>query len=223
MKMANSGSRPTPSRSPDCSQAGRVPTSRSRAVAVLCVSGQSPYKKIPGADCYDRRRGARSFPGGIPVVAHPPCRAWSATCRHLAKPEPGERDLAPWAVEVIQREGGVLEHPAHSVLWDELGLPKPGDPPDPETGLWSQLVHQSWFGSHRRKPTWLLFAGITEAELPELPFRLMPRESEVAKWNALCQAGRSRTPVEMAEWLLAVARASKPGVDTLNPEAENRR
>lgn len=90
-------------------------------VAALFVRADSIYKTMPGVDAWDIERDARKWPGGCPVVAHPPCRAWGRL-RQFAKPRPDEKDLAPWAVEKVRRWGGVLEHPANSSLWIACGL-----------------------------------------------------------------------------------------------------
>ena len=45
-------------------------------IAVLCARHDSPYKAIPTCDVYDEARDARTFPGGVPVIAHPPCRGF---------------------------------------------------------------------------------------------------------------------------------------------------
>lgn len=82
-------------------------------VAVLFARADSVYKTLPGTDVWDAARDARNWPGGVPVVAHPPCRAWGRLA-HMAKPKPDEKDLARWAVAQVRRFGGVLEHPAAS-------------------------------------------------------------------------------------------------------------
>ena len=56
-------------------------------VAVLFVRSDSVYKQMADVDCYDIDRDARTWPGGCPVVAHPPCRAWGLL-RQFAKPRP---------------------------------------------------------------------------------------------------------------------------------------
>lgn len=96
-------------------------------VAILCASPRSIYKTFNDVEVFDKFRDARTFDGTIPVVAHPPCRAWSAFCRHQAKPEDGEKELGPLCVAHLIRCGGVLEHPAYSRLFDECNLPKPGE------------------------------------------------------------------------------------------------
>ena len=64
------------------------------------------------------------WPGGIPCVAHPPCRGWGRL-KHLSKVSQSELDLAVFAVGCVRRNGGILEHPAGSSLWRFLGLPRP--------------------------------------------------------------------------------------------------
>jgi hypothetical protein len=94
-------------------------------ISVLFARSDSVYKTLPECDVYDAERNALNYPGETPIIAHPPCRAWGQL-RHFAKPQPGEKDLARWAVDQIRQFGGVLEHPAHSTLWRDKGLPVPG-------------------------------------------------------------------------------------------------
>jgi len=180
-------------------------------VAVLCAANNSVYKKIDcRIDVYDAKRDARTFCGGMPIVAHPPCRAWSAYCSHQAKPEPGERDLAPYCVEWLAKCGGVLEHPAHSKLWSTLGLPRPGE--RAVNGLWSMKVNQSWWGDKRTKSTWLLFSGIHVSELPDIPFALHDPRNDTEQWNRMSKHQRAATPLEFANWLISVARCSNASI-----------
>lgn len=172
-------------------------------VAVLFAARNSVYHTLSGVDVYDIDRDALAFPGGMPVVAHPPCRAWSAYCQHQAKPRPGEKELAPWAVEQLRQFGGVLEHPAHSRLWHELKLPLPGE--GEWAGLWSMAVNQSWWGDTRTKKTWLLFSGIDRHELPEIPFRLHNATGDRRRWQLMSKSQRAATNREFAGWLVAVA------------------
>lgn len=66
-------------------------------VAALFVRRDSIYKALPGVDAFDFDRNALSFAGGMPVVAHPPCRSWGRL-RAFVTPAPGERDLAIFAL-----------------------------------------------------------------------------------------------------------------------------
>jgi hypothetical protein len=181
-------------------------------IAVLCVAKNSVYKSIEGIEVYDIERDARTFNGDSPIVAHPPCRAWSAFCRHQAKPEIGERDLAPYCVEWLEKCGGVLEHPAHSRLWIELGLPKPGEPA--RNGLWSMKVQQSWWGDKRSKNTWLLIAGLEPNNLPEVPFRLHDPRNDREQWNTMSKHQRAATPIAFAQWLIELASRTKSVITT---------
>lgn len=88
--------------------------SGSRPVAVLCVQRRTQYRDLPGVECYDIDRDVRTFAGGMPVVAHPPCRSWSAfTWRRGARssgrmslPESYRLSLNGEEVAVVQRHSG---------------------------------------------------------------------------------------------------------------------
>lgn len=179
-------------------------------VAVLCAARRSVYKSLPGLEVYDIDRDARSFPGGMPVIAHPPCRLWSAYCRHQAKaddPE-AERELGLFCARMVRENGGVLEQPAHSVLFTAAGLPKPGSL-STETGF-SIEVSQYWFGDSREKATWLYFSGLSPLEVPQMPIRLKPDGGDRRIWQLMSSKNqRERTPLAFAEWLVQCARSAK--------------
>jgi hypothetical protein len=65
------------------------------------------------------------FKGGSPVIAHPPCRLWGQMRFFSSAPE-SEKLLAFFAVEQVRKNGGILEHPASSTLWEAAKLPAPG-------------------------------------------------------------------------------------------------
>jgi hypothetical protein len=173
-------------------------------IAVLCCHQNSIYHTMPGLDCYDISRDVRTFAGGVPVVAHPPCRSWSAFCRHQAKPLLGEKELGPLCVDWLRECGGVLEHPAHSTLWDYCKLPKPGEPE--RDGLYSLAVQQSWWGDSLAKNTWLLFSKVERDRLPEIPFTLRYSHGDRRTWQLMSKKQRAATPAAFAEWLVEVAR-----------------
>jgi hypothetical protein len=135
----------------------------------LFVREDSVYK---GLDCnaWDRVRDARKWPGGSPIVAHPPCRAWGGL-RAFSKAGPEEKALGPWAVDLVRFWGGVLEHPAKSSLWAFCGLPRPSQGRDSYGGF-TLAVPQSWWGHRAEKWTWLYIVGLAQAELPEIPFSI---------------------------------------------------
>lgn len=138
-------------------------------VAVLFARADSVYKTMPGCDVYDIERDARTWPGGMPGIFHPPCRAWGRL-RQFAKPRDDEKSLGPWAVDQVRRWGGVLEHPAQSTLYAHCGLPRPGQFPD-DFGGWSLEIQQFHFGHRAEKATWLYIVGADPDDCPAIPVR----------------------------------------------------
>lgn len=173
-------------------------------VAVLGVAAKSIYKTLPGVECFDFKRDLRTFAGGMPVLAHPPCRSWSAYCAHQAKPLPGEKDLGPFCVDWLRKCGGILEHPAHSRLFDACDLPRPG-PTLAGVDCWTAEVLQAWWGDTRTKKTWLCFFGIPRSAVV-FPYRLHDAQGDRRRWQVMCKTQRSATHPAMAEWLVNTAR-----------------
>lgn len=94
-------------------------------VAALYVDPRGPYPALLGPElCWDVERDARRYDGPHPVVVHPPCGPWSRQ-RHNYRGS--EHDCAPRAVGQVRRWGGVLEHPAGSLLFG----PEPPCVPSP--------------------------------------------------------------------------------------------
>lgn len=181
-------------------------------IAALFVRGDSVYKTLPGVDAWDIKRDARKWPGGCPVVAHPPCRAWGRL-RHFAKPRQDEKELAHFAIDALRKNGGVLEHPEHSTLWDAADLPKPGEGVD-EFGGWSISIDQLWWGHRARKRTWLYIVGCRPMDMPVMPLSLN-YATHIIGGNAehrargllhLPKSEREHTPPALAEWLVELAR-----------------
>lgn len=175
-------------------------------IAVLFARRDSVYKRLPDCDVWDIDRNALNWPGGCPVIAHPPCRAWGQL-RHFATPLPGERELAIWAIDQVRQWGGVLEHPAKSRLWPEMGLPMPGK--RDEWGGFSVWICQHWFGHKAEKPTLLYIVGPAPADLPPIPFVLGESTHVIAstcrRRPEVTKAEREHTPLALAEWLRVVA------------------
>lgn len=182
-------------------------------VAVLFAREDSNYKTLPGCDVWDIERDARRWPGGLPAVAHPPCRSWGRL-RQFAKPRPGEKELAIFAVEKVRRFGGVLEHPAESSLWLHCDLPRPGEFPD-EFGGWSIEIEQFHWGHRAEKATWLYIVGCNPNDIPPIPKRegrpthcVRPTKS-YPRLPSITKAEREHTPPALAEWLCELARHCK--------------
>ena len=188
-------------------------------IAVLFARQDSVYKSMLGCDVYDIERDARTWPGGCPVIAHPPCRAWGKL-RKLANPSPDEKHLAIFALEQVRRFGGVLEHPATSTLWPVAGLPRPGV--FDSFGGWTLPVFQNSFGHRAEKSTFLYIVGCPPVAIPSLPFFLgdsthicgaSGRRRDGSRlhkgdpgWRPeISKAEREQTPEMLADWLFKLA------------------
>lgn len=169
--------------------------SKNRPV-VLFGRRNSIYRQFD-LDVFDVLRDARTYTGDSPVIAHPPCRGWGRL-RSLSKVLPGELDLAHFAVAAVRRCGGVLEHPAHSMLWPAAGLPAPGE--RDSFGGFTFPILQSWFGHGAPKPTWLYFVGLSPGDLPQFPFALGIPSGRV---EFMSTAKREKTPFDLAVWLIS--------------------
>uniref|UniRef100_A0AB39CET5 Uncharacterized protein n=1 Tax=Xanthomonas phage fSU1 TaxID=3238781 RepID=A0AB39CET5_9VIRU len=191
-------------------------------VAALFVRRDSVYKTMPGVDAFDFDRDALTFAGGMPVVAHPPCRSWGRL-RAFVTPAPGERELAIFAVDQVRRFGGVLEHPASSTLWAVAGLPQPGS--FDQFGGWTLPILQSAWGHRADKATWLYVVGVAPCDVPAIPYRLGLATHVIAQcrtradgtrkrkgdfdWRPeVSKAEREHTPAALAAWLVELARVS---------------
>lgn len=183
-----------------------------KQVAVLFARHDSIYYTFPECDVYDKNRDALTFPGGMPVIAHPPCRLWGRL-RGLSTADPSEKQLALWAVRQVQQYGGVLEHPAFSTLWDAAKLPTSNQVD--QHGGYTISIDQHWFGHRARKPTWLYVVGIPRPHLPPHPLKMDAVTHVVGgskKRNGplieISKAEREHTPHLLAEWLISVTKKS---------------
>lgn len=190
-----------------------------RAVAALYVDPRGPYPSMPGVECWDEARDARLYDGPHPIVAHPPCGAWSSKVSRLS--HGAGADCGPRAVEQVRAFGGVLEQPAGSKLWEACGLAMTSVGGD-GYGFSVEVEQVSW-GHVARKKTWLYLVGIDRALVVAgirtggVPThwcsggrtKTSRSGSPVPPGIKVCSAQqRRRTPPAFAEWLVALARAS---------------
>lgn len=180
-------------------------------VCALYIDPRGPYPKLLGPEmCWDEKRDARTYAGPWPLVAHPPCGAWSSL-RHLYSGD--SKECGPLAVEAVRRFGGVVEHPATSTMFAELGLPRPGELPDQFGGRTVEVRQCDW-GHPAEKRTFLYFVG---GQLPPMPPRREPthwcsgthtpgQRGTVPPGIKVCSAQqRRRTPEAFARWLISLA------------------
>jgi hypothetical protein len=164
-------------------------------VAALYIDPLGPYPKLLGPKmCWDEARDARTYAGPWPVVAHPPCGPWGAWS-HLCFKQ--DRDAFGVALAVVNRWGGVIEHPANSRAFAFHGITP------------MEEVDQCDFGFRARKRTWL-YIRPTGLTLPPLPPKRQPTHTLVnRKYNpglpGINSRARSITPPAFAEWLVELA------------------
>lgn len=194
-----------------------------RQVAILCAAKKTAYRDMPGLEVYDEARDARTFQGGMPVVAHPPCRRWTTFGDNMliaAKKRLGttpqseseikvERELGLFCARQVQECGGILEQPARSRLFEAAGLPLPGSPQSPDS--FSLHVWQRWWGFPTKKGTWLYFRKISQFSI-EIPFYLHNSPGDGNRFENMPGGHhpyyRSHTMPALAEWLVALARTA---------------
>lgn len=180
-----------------------------KQVSVLFARRDSNYKKMQGCDVWDKDRDARNYCGSNPVICHPPCRGWGRL-RKFANPEPGELELAHFAIEQVRKCGGVLEHPAFSTLWPVAELPMPSTGKDSYDGF-TLPVSQYWWGHRAAKATWFYIVGVDGSDIPEIPLRLgeashvISRSRGRQKRPEVTKAEREHTPPELCRWLFDLA------------------
>lgn len=205
-------------------------------VAVLFARRDSVYKTLPDCDVWDEDRDARKWPGGSPIVAHPPCKRWSSLNNLVLVRYPSQRErfahgndggLFAFTLAAVRRWGGALEHPAHSRAWRSFDLPRPA------YMHWQRGVCNGWcieldqrsFGHPARKRTWV-YAFVDEPPilpiLPILPSGRVVRVYRVRNadgtWSRtpastlnheITHAAAEHTPIAFAKWLVDVAASSE--------------
>lgn len=96
----------------------------------------------------------------------------------------------------------MLEHPAHSRLFEYTGMPKPGER---RGDLFTLPVWQAWWGYPMRKATWLCFCRVDVSALV-IPYRLHDQGADRRRQQLMSKNQRAATHPAFAEWLVAAAR-----------------
>jgi hypothetical protein len=127
--------------------------------------------------------------------------------RHFCNASAEQRELALVAVEQVRTFGGVLEHPANSLLWREAGLPPPESFFPDEFGGRSYEVAQGDYGHTAPKLTWLY-----AVRLGPCPFRssLFARDPG-GRVERMGKFQRKVTPLPFASQLVAWASTVREG------------
>lgn len=197
----------------------------SQHVAVLFAQPNGSYSDWPWLDLWDEKRDARSYQGGLPVVAHPPCQLWGALANVNYARWGGEHNRPgndggcfSSALESVKKWGGVLEHPAASRAFSKHGLPTPQGAGWQRSieGGWVCCVWQSAYGHRANKATWLYYFGDKE------PFRLkwerpvgshqvgfQDKRGKAKNKPTLSKHEANATPLEFRDTLLRLALRSR--------------
>lgn len=187
---------------------------------VLFTMPDSIYKSF-GLDCYDEVRDARTYTGDDPVIAHPPCQLWGKLARVNYARWGGEHNKPGndggcfrFALDTVNRCGGVLEHPAGSYAWAVHGLEAPQ-----KRGGWQRSgngwvceVWQSAYGHRARKRTWLYCAGTNVPLEPDWSrlagthqIGFPDQRGKVYNKPTLGKREANATPPSFACWLVELA------------------
>lgn len=184
-----------------------------RPIAALYIDPKrGPYANRPMVDAWGIERNAKAWPGGVPVVSHPPCGPWGRMRWRCTKQDP---ECGPIGVAQVLKWGGILEHPANSLLWKECGLPKPltkeGQLPVLAGRVWTLEVDQCRWGHKCQKRTWLLIVDIRPENLGPIPAWRQPTHviddrgrGDAARKGLkhLPKTQRHTTPPLFADWLV---------------------
>jgi hypothetical protein len=137
----------------------------------------------------------------------------------MAKPRDDEKALALWAISQVRQNGGVIEHPKTSTLW-ETGFCSPGVVD--QFGGFIFPILQSQFGHKADKSTYLYIVGIPPVEIPDFDFSLAYathivgtpgrrkdgtrlKKGDYGYRPEISKAEREHTPIELACYLVALA------------------
>jgi hypothetical protein len=175
-------------------------------VVALYVAADGPYPRLV-EEWYDAKRDARTYAGPRPVVAHPPCGPWSAL-RCLCTKQ--DEAAGPHGVAMVRRYGGVLEHPARSLLFRACTMPRPGELPDEYGGRTYELRQVAW-GHKCEKPTWIYVVGVPQKRVLDgmrtggIPTHRITSGPRGPKLPSASRKIAAHSPPLFAAWLVDIA------------------
>lgn len=162
-----------------------TPAEGAGVISVLCADSKSNYYKIPYLDIWDKERDVYNYTGKNQVIAHPPCQQWSRL-RKFAKIDDKEKNLALLCWDIVNENGGILEHPMGSNLFKYVGADYKK----------IHSVNQHWWGFPCKKTTYLYVHNV---ELLPYNLNFNAIEKTVDKLNTRM---RSRQTLAFCEYLV---------------------
>jgi hypothetical protein len=163
-----------------------------KSITVLCANSDSYYFNIPDLDIWTAERDAYNYNGSNWIISHAPCQQWSQL-RAFAKNNEYEKNLAWHCLELVERNGGIFEHPRGSFFFKVAGIDR--------NKIYS--IDQSWFGFPARKTTYLYF---NKCKPLSFPIKFEPPETTAQKmWST----ERSKMTQSFAQWLVDCIKAAQ--------------
>lgn len=187
-----------------------------KKIAILCAHRKGVYSHFTwkkqnshsfDVEIYDKKRDAFTYPGGMAVIAHPPCRLWGKLKQFVFEQplhQEEEKELGRFCARAVIENGGILEQPFDSGLFYEMNLPVGGVVND--LGFTLELP-QRMFGHYMIKNTWLFFSRIEYSELE--PFLPAIHGKPLKSIQRLSHKQREATPYSLALWLIRQAQKVK--------------
>lgn len=161
---------------------------------VLFCREDSIYKKL-GCDTWTKQRNFKNYTGNEPIIAHPPCRGWGKF-KWRSNHETHERGYAIWALQYINKYGGILEHPKSSDIWNHKEVREDCKFP----------IQQSDYGHKARKDTILYIVGVSRRHLPRPGLNLGNPDGKI---EYLSKSLREHTPIDLARYLIKILEVIK--------------
>jgi len=158
-------------------------------IAILCASEKSNYFQLSNCfnlDIYTASRSMRLFNDNCPVICHPPCAQWSRLS-HFSKVNVSDKNLAIECWEIMQRNGGIFEHPSGTSFFKYVNADKKN----------MISVDQHWWNFPARKRTLLYFHKYHPLAYP-LNFNCYPGKVHIN----LTGESRSLGTLSFNHWLI---------------------